>query len=652
MSDIDRLQAQLCGQDIGGYRIESVLGQGGVGVVFRAVHKTLALQAAIKVLWASDAAAARRCLLEARALAAVQHPSLVRLFDIGELPDGTIYLQMELLEGPTLRALCEQQGGRLPLPLAVELVRQLAAALQQLHQRGIVHRDLSPRNVMVVADPELAAGQRAKLLDFGLARFRDSQRTQSGQPTGTPRYMAPEQWDGVVDLDGRTDVYALGVILFELLTGEQPYSVPSDEPLAWMRAHVDSQPRTLRRALPSAPSTLGGLIGKMLDKVVVQRPTAEQVEAQLRALGGQLTSRTIPGHAGLHGMLIPALRVGAIVFLVSASATGTWWTLRARTTIGLRPAREAALTIAQIQDGTAATRAPRDMVFIPGQRFTMGSSHDEMEAAFTACKKADSTCEREEMEREQPQRIVTVHSFYLDRQEVTNQQYSDWLNKPLRPLYVEYGRLVKHNATLLIDLEPPHSGIVRLGETYQPGPDSAARPVVQVTWYGARQFCISKGRDLPTEAQWELAARGLGVPGVVSQTPWPWGQDEPRCDGVAVARQDGGFCQGAGPSPAEVGHSPQDRTPHGALDLGGNVREWVLDRFLERYPDCGTCIDPLVRGELNNIDGPLGRVVRGGNWFQARTGARSAGRSRWLEDNVGIGLGFRCALVIMNPSSS
>lgn len=659
MSDLERLKEQLIGKDIGSYRIESLLGYGGMGAVFRAVHKTLDMQAAIKVLRLpdspdADAALSRqRFLDEAQALSKVRHTNLVRLFDVGELLDGTLYLQMELLEGVSLSCLLAQHGGRLPLPKAIELARQIASVLAEVHASGIIHRDLKPSNVMVVTDPEATGGQRAKILDFGLAKFRETRRTKSGVPTGTPRYMSPEQCEGSTDLDGRTDVYALGLLLFEMLSGESPYPVGAEEPLPWMYAHVEGRPRPLRRLLPEAPVQIEEMIAVMLDKLPSQRPSAQQVEEQLRSLFSMDNPRNVESVSAVFWRIAQRWRtplgVATTVIGLGLVALGGRWLMARVQGIAAHKVELTHPTVEQIEQATASTQAPDDMVLIPRQRFVMGSAPAVIDAAFVACQRADPGCQRTEFEREQPQRAVTVRSFYMDRFEVTNHRYAEWLNAPLRPLYVEHERLVSDNRTVLIDLHPDHSGIERHDGRYRARLGTADLPVVQVTWYGARQFCKSMGRDLPTEAQWELAARGLGGPGVTEPSEWPWGNEPPRCDGVVVSRQDGGVCTGIGPSPQLVGKAMQDLTRLRVYDLGGNVREWVRDRFIERYPACGTCVDPVAPEESGPEAEPLFRSVRGGNWFQPPTGARAAGRSRWRADQAAQGIGFRCVLEIQNP---
>ncbi|MGH9885214.1 MAG: serine/threonine-protein kinase, partial [bacterium] len=209
------------GSQVGPYRILGALGGGGMGLVYRAVHAQLDRPTAIKVLrpelahsvWALD-----RFLNEARAASALRHPGVIEIYDYGVMPSGRPFIAMELLEGMTLGRCLGRD--RLPAADAARLARQIAGALAAAHDGGIVHRDLKPDNVFLVRDPRTGAHGRAKLLDFGIAR-RDGQAQQHADIVlGTPAYMAPEQCRDDGDCDHRADLYALGCVLFEMLSGQ------------------------------------------------------------------------------------------------------------------------------------------------------------------------------------------------------------------------------------------------------------------------------------------------------------------------------------------------------------------------------------------------------------------------------------------------
>ncbi|HSS00190.1 MAG TPA: serine/threonine-protein kinase, partial [Kofleriaceae bacterium] len=212
------------GSQVGPYRILGELGGGGMGLVYRAVHTQLDRPTAIKVLrpelahsvWALD-----RFLNEARAASALRHPGVIEIYDYGVMPSGRPFIAMELLDGMTLgRCLA---GDRLPPADAARLARQIASALAAAHEVGIVHRDLKPDNLFLVRDPRTGAHDRAKLLDFGIARRDGQAQPHADIVLGTPAYMAPEQCRDDGDCDHRADLYALGCVLFEMLSGQPPF---------------------------------------------------------------------------------------------------------------------------------------------------------------------------------------------------------------------------------------------------------------------------------------------------------------------------------------------------------------------------------------------------------------------------------------------
>jgi len=550
---------------------------------------------------------------------------------------------MEYLEGETLRERIDRER-RLPMRLVLSLGRQLAAALKVVHAANLVHRDLKPGNVFLVSDAETEGGVRAKLLDFGLAQMQrnagleglgERSASHSGVPQGTARYMSPEQCEGSPNLDGQSDVYALGLLLYESLAGESPYGLADAEPLPWMYAHVEKRPRRLRELCANAPESLDDLIASMLDKLPAQRPSVEEVESRLRILLAE--SAIPPSRTGIKRVVLIGL-LGVVL------GSGFWASFSGKVSPKFpqpfhRTEPSHPLPNQTLQIAVSASQAPEGMVLIPGQTFVMGSTLDEAEAAFALCQRRSKGCALDEFLREAKRRRVTVQSFYLDRTEVTNEAYVAWLNKPLRPLRIEFDRIVYTENTKLLDLHDAASGISVQNGSYAIRAGAAKMPVVQVTWHGASLFCKKEGKRLPTEAEWELAARGTSPN--TAPTPWPWGTESPACERVTVARDEGGLCHHLGPGPLAIGTSPGDVTPHGVFDLGGNVREWVLDRFVVPYPDCGECVDPVVAA--GPAAGTHTRVVRGGNWLQDPTAARSAWRSRYQEDQVTTAIGFRCA---------
>jgi eukaryotic-like serine/threonine-protein kinase len=217
----------MIGQNFGNYRVTRLIGEGGMGVVYVAEHASIGRRAAVKVLrpgLTEDVEITKRFFNEARAANAIRHPGIVEVFDSGTLPSGVAYLVMELLEGESLAARLRRLG-RLELTEARAIGVQTASALGAAHAAGIVHRDLKPDNLFLVRDYRDVSGENVKVLDFGIAKLgigtsrSVSVKTRTGSVTGTPAYMSPEQCRGTKEVDHRTDIYALGVILYEMVAG-------------------------------------------------------------------------------------------------------------------------------------------------------------------------------------------------------------------------------------------------------------------------------------------------------------------------------------------------------------------------------------------------------------------------------------------------
>jgi serine/threonine protein kinase len=276
------------------YHLEARLGIGGMGTVYRARHMLIDRPVAVKVLnqrFVEDEAARTRFRREARAAGRLQHTNAVTVTDFGESQDGYVYLVMELLEGRTLRDVLAKEA---PLDAArsVSLMMQISAAVAAAHEAGIIHRDLKPANIFIVQRAEVPAV--VKVLDFGIAKLAAESLeedepmtlTQIGAMIGTPRYMSPEQCDGA-ELTPAADVYSLGVILYEMLTGTVPFS--GSTPLAIAMKHTSEAPRSPREFVSSIPPELEQIVLHTLEKRPQDRPAnAAEFRRELLATAERL----------------------------------------------------------------------------------------------------------------------------------------------------------------------------------------------------------------------------------------------------------------------------------------------------------------------------------------------------------------------------
>ena len=268
------LAATLIGQVFGSYRIVSQLGAGGMGWVFLAEHSVLGSHAAIKVLdpkHSQRESLVQRFFDEARAASRVADPAIVTVLDFGWHTSGSAYLVMEHLTGETLGRRVKANGQLAPAK-ALAVLRQCAIAMAAAHARGIVHRDLKPDNIFIVPDPAVAT-ERIKVLDFGIAKLLEGDAshggTQTGLILGTPGYMSPEQCRGAGDVDHRTDIYALGCVLFFMLSGRPPFTAGSPGDL--IAAHLTQPPPTPSSLIDGISPAIDALVARCLAKDAGER---------------------------------------------------------------------------------------------------------------------------------------------------------------------------------------------------------------------------------------------------------------------------------------------------------------------------------------------------------------------------------------------
>ena len=302
----------MIGERVNNYRIVSVLGEGGMGAVYLAEHPFMGRKAAIKVLrgeLAQDKGLVERFMNEARAANAIQHPNIIDIIDVGILASGIPYLMMELLNGESLARRLERER-RIAVTEAVNIAVQTASALNAAHAKGIVHRDLKPDNLFLVPDDRDASREQVKVLDFGIAKLRgelsgSGAKTQSGSVMGTPPYMSPEQCRGITDeIDERTDIYALGIILYEMLTGAPPFVSEGWGEVVLM--HVTKAVPPPRQKNPEIPAALEAAILKALAKAPAERwTTMAEMDSALRAAIGAPARGFVSGPPAVPARPVP-----------------------------------------------------------------------------------------------------------------------------------------------------------------------------------------------------------------------------------------------------------------------------------------------------------------------------------------------------------
>jgi len=625
---------------LGKYEILEEIGRGGFAVVYRAHDTELDRVVALKVLHpqlTTDPKFIQRFYQEARTAAGLRHPHIVTIHDVGE-EAGQHYLAMAFLPGRTLdKQLAE---GPLPVEQAISIVEQVGSALDAIHGEGLVHRDVKPGNITVDD-----AGQ-ATLLDFGIVRAAEGTRlTTTMAVLGTPEYMAPEQAeiDEAAEVDWRADVYALGVVAYQMLVGRPPFAGRS--PTAVLYKHVHEAPPAPSTLNPDLPSGLEPALLKALAKGREERfqqagafaaelRRALLTESQLREREAELAQLYERLHAAATAenwaeVLTLGARVQALdadyrdapqlvaqarerlqeprrgpmpTWVRWAAAGGAILVLLVGLGVGLGPrlfgtspaALDTGAPVAPVEEpagepagepGTTRTRSVDGMVMVhvSGGTFQMGSAEGAPGAEAG----------------EFPQHPVTLDGFWIDQTEVTNRQYRQC---------EEAGAC-----------QAPSSDCEWGGYEHA---HRADHPVVCVDWYMAAAYCEWAGARLPTEAEWEYAARGP------DNFIYPWGNSPPDNTLLNYA--------GNVEDTTEIGSYLDGASWCGALDLAGNVWEWVADWY-----------GKYVSEALANPAGPPAgtfKVVRGGSFADGPTCIRAAHRYHdLLPDDPRASLGFRCA---------
>lgn len=562
-----------------------------MGVVYRAEDDAIGREIAVKVVRldqfssADEKAQLRvRLMREARAAGILNHPGIVTVYQLGD-HDDIVYVAMEFVEGRSLEKIMSA-GVQLEPPRIISILRQIAAALDYAHAAGIVHRDIKPANILVRRDGS------AKVSDFGIAKIASQKFTQTGMVLGTPAYMSPEQIMAA-QVDGRADQFSLAVMAFQMLSGRQPFRAESSAGL--LIQIVQNEPPPLHVLDGRYPPEASAVLGRALSKKPQDRfPSCMTFVDTLWAA----CAKTSPAPAPPAGMETPQpgpvrgngpasrprVRMWiavAAVMLISILGLFAWVKSRAsmpeqpavnsqpvRTQAG-QPATQTEPQAAQRRDeAPAAVRVnPLDgleYVRIPAGSFQMGCAAGE-----TPCK-ADA----------RPLREVTIgRDFYISKTEVTVDAY---------------GKIA----------------VIR---------ETGKYPMSRVSWQEANKFCGLAGGRLPTEAEWEYAARGGAA-----------GQPAGTLDGSAW------YQSNSGGAAREVG--VKQPNGFGLYDTLGNVWEWVSDAYSASYYRIGPALDPA---------GPAGgsqRVVRGGAFSTPEGYVSLSARFAFPPSIRDATIGFRCVL--------
>jgi len=605
----------LKSQYIGKYRVDSVIGAGGMGAVYRAYNPDTRSPVAIKLMHAeasSVEASRTRFQREAASVAALQTRHLVNIYDFGSEDDGTLYLVMEFLQGHDLRPEIAEGDGGMPIPRVNLILGGALRGLGAAHKKGIIHRDLKPENIYI-ADTE--DGEVAKVLDFGIAQVQSSKDesvlTKEGALMGTPAYMAPEQVAGNRgELGPWTDVYSMGVILYEMLTGKAPFA---DESVTAVLSKVltrDFVP--LRELRPDLPEPVLALVDCAMEDSYANRfadanAFRDAWEAAHRAFDPAIQTATVPTFVRTRDVATAESSPGIDPMQPTEYPD--------EEDLGTAP------TFLSPADGVPApvTNAPREGVVAPTSGPVSDSLVREPRASrlpllFGVVLVLAAAAVAFVLLRGGPPKRGGSAGHTADAstgKQVTGVERPSSADAAAAEPPRIPGDMVRvtggPNGAFLIDKNEMTLGQFRAvrGDEALPG-DQTFLPARNVTWHEAKSVCEKLGKRLPTEAEWEAAA-----------TAHPLDPAGARLHGPGV---DG---------PSKVGTHPSDCTPDGICDLLGNVSEWTADLW---SPDEAEASNPQ-------------RAIRGGSYAVSPKSAyaRPESRTKLRADARDQEVGFRCA---------
>jgi eukaryotic-like serine/threonine-protein kinase len=613
------------GQVIAGkYRLKRILGRGAHGTVFRADHLDLGQDVALKLLnqeVAHDEQAQKRFLREVHLTTSFVHKYAVQLRDFGRDHDlDLLYFTMDLIEGQTL-AEVQARERQLSELRVVSLATQTLEALAEAHHVGIVHRDLKPTNLLLTRG--VTGAEEVRVLDFGVAKAASrvlagtelTQLTRIGARVGTLAYMSPEQAMGE-DVDARSDLYTVGTVIYQALTGKRP-CFPTDSvenPVQAFLFNLTTQPPIpLRDLAPHVSPGVAEAVGRALAKKPSERfsDALEFRKALLKVAKRLVGQRRRRSGSGTNRPLSSKRRSG------SREGKGLKRTKR----LAVSSSTHAALPRGRrrsydLPDGVIHGPGKGEfinqsdgssLVWIPPGVFQRGR-------AGTLPAKWRKLPTGERLGREGPVHEVRLtRGMFLGKLPVTWRQF--------RRFCLETGRPVPTSVNF--------RGVVDFDIT-----DS--HPAVNVSWKEAMAYCRwAKGR-LPSEAEWEFAARGD------DDRHFPWGEETPS---PKLVNWEGHPLYG-GRATSPVGSFPRGHSPYGCLDMSGNCWEWVYDAYADY--EAGSLVDPRVKSKKSGRP----RVIRGGSWLSPAAHCRATARGALPPDAHTNWLGFRLCRVVTPAASS
>ncbi|RJP17498.1 MAG: hypothetical protein C4520_16150 [Candidatus Abyssobacteria bacterium SURF_5] len=568
------------GDTIGIYKVDRMIGRGGMAVVYRAMDTSKQRVVALKILkrrFSSSSKALARFDREFLALESLDHPNIVRVLDKGE-ESGINYFVMEYIDGASLSRLLKH--GKLTFNTKAQILLQVAAALDYAHRRGIVHRDVKPDNVLIDRTG------RAKIADFGIA-----QMTRSGLPIssitvtssymGTADYMAPEQRIDARSVDHRADIFSYGVMLYETFTGRLPmgnFALPSQVNPELSKRMDGIILKALRQDPAERYQTILELANDLRQEI--QESVLSKIKARL-----SLILQTESWRRMLDLKIVASV---VLVGVVIAGLFGLFSAVHEGQPVRKPPVPDLPPTAPPPEWSVQIPGAPLNMTLVPAGEFVMGS---------------DS-----EFENERPMRRVFLKEYFIDVFEVTNADYKKFIDATNHPVpFVNAFWAEPFNWR---------------NNTYPPG--KADHPVTLVSWFDAAAYAKWAGKRLPTEAEWEKAARGTDA------RIWPWGNTW----NINYCNIRESFINMTQP----VHLLTAGKSPYGCCNMAGNVMEWVNDWYFEDY---------YSNAPQKNPPGPHTgtlRVARGGAWDSNINLYARAGYRHFFEPNEKkASIGFRCA---------